>query len=97
LACDLRFASLEKAVFGQPEVPIGVVPGGGATERLPLLTGRARALEIVIGGDDFDAATAERYGWINRALPDEEWMASSHVSLAAWPLSTDRPSPKPSD
>jgi enoyl-CoA hydratase/carnithine racemase len=72
LACDLRFASLEKAMFGQPEVPIGVVPGGGATERLPLLTGRARALEIVIGGDDFDAATAERYGWINRALPDEE-------------------------
>ena len=72
LACDLRFASLEKAVFGQPEVPGGVLPGGGAIERLPLLTGRARALEIIIGGDDFDAGTAERYGWINRALPDAE-------------------------
>jgi enoyl-CoA hydratase/carnithine racemase len=72
LACDLRFASLEKAVFGQPEVPAGMLPGGGATERLPLLTGRARALEIIVGGDDFDAATAERYGWINRALPDAE-------------------------
>ncbi len=72
LACDLRFASLEKAVFGQPEVPAGVLPGGGAIERLPLLTGRARALEIIIGGEDFDAATAERYGWINRALPDAE-------------------------
>jgi enoyl-CoA hydratase/carnithine racemase len=72
LACDLRFASLEKAVFGQPEVPAGVLPGGGAIERLPLLTGRARALEIILGGDDFDAATAERYGWINRALPDAD-------------------------
>ena len=72
LACDLRFASLEKAVFGQPEVPAGVLPGGGAIERLPLLTGRARALEILLGGNDFDAATAERYGWINRALPDAD-------------------------
>ncbi len=72
LACDLRFASMEKALFGQPEVPAGVLPGGGAIERLPLLTGRARALEIIIGGEDFDAATAERYGWINRALPDAE-------------------------
>jgi enoyl-CoA hydratase/carnithine racemase len=72
LACDLRFASLEKAIFGQPEVAVGVIPGGGALERLPRLVGRARALEIVLGSDDFDAATAERYGWINRALPDGE-------------------------
>ncbi|EKJ8518162.1 enoyl-CoA hydratase/isomerase family protein [Pseudomonas aeruginosa] len=72
LACDMRFASMEKAVFGQPEVPAGVIPGGGAIERLPLLMGRARALEVVIGGDDFDADLAERYGWINRALPDDE-------------------------
>jgi len=57
---------------GQPEVPAGVLPGGGAIERLPGLTGRARALEIILGGDDFDAETAERYGWINRALPDAE-------------------------
>ena len=72
LACDMRFASLEKAIFGQPEVGAGVLPGGGATERLPLLTGRARALEIILGSDDFGARTAELYGWINRALPDAE-------------------------
>jgi enoyl-CoA hydratase/carnithine racemase len=72
LACDMRFASLQKAIFGQPEVAVGVIPGGGAVERLPMLTGRARALEIILGSDDFDAATAERYGWINRALPDGE-------------------------
>ncbi|MEJ8632851.1 enoyl-CoA hydratase/isomerase family protein [Streptomyces sp. MS2.AVA.5] len=70
LACDMRFASRENAVLGQPEVGAGVIPGGGATERLPLLTGRGRALEIILGADDFDGDTAERYGWINRALPD---------------------------
>lgn len=72
LACDLRFASIERALFGQPEVPAGVIPGGGAIERLTGMVGRARALEIVVGGDDFDAVTAQHYGWINRALPDEE-------------------------
>ncbi|MFJ4467586.1 enoyl-CoA hydratase/isomerase family protein [Streptomyces sp. NPDC089424] len=72
LACDMRFASKERAVLGQPEVGAGITPGGGATERLPRLVGRARALEIITGGDDFDAETAERYGWINRALPDSE-------------------------
>jgi enoyl-CoA hydratase/carnithine racemase len=72
LACDMRFASLQKAIFGQPEVAVGIIPGGGAVERLPMLTGRARTLEIILGSDDFDAATAERYGWINRALPDGE-------------------------
>ncbi|TYO62145.1 enoyl-CoA hydratase/isomerase family protein [Bradyrhizobium hipponense] len=72
LACDIRFASREKAVFGQPEVGIGLIPGGGALERLPLLVGRARAIEIILGSDDFDAETAERYGWINRAVPDAE-------------------------
>ena len=72
LACDIRFASREKAVFGQPEVGTGLIPGGGALERLPLLVGRARAIEIILGSDDFDADTAERYGWINRAVPDAE-------------------------
>jgi enoyl-CoA hydratase/carnithine racemase len=72
LACDLRFASREKAVFGQPEVGAGMFPGGGALERLPLLVGRARALEIILGSDDFDAETAAQYGWVNRALPDAE-------------------------
>jgi enoyl-CoA hydratase/carnithine racemase len=72
LACDVRFASREKAIFGQPEVGFGLIPGGGALERLPLLVGRSRAIEIVMGGDDFDADTAERYGWINRAIPEAE-------------------------
>src|SRR5882672_5181427 len=72
LACDIRFASREKAIFGQPEVAFGLIPGGGALERLPLLVGRSRAIEIILGGDDFDADTAERYGWVNRAVPDAE-------------------------
>jgi enoyl-CoA hydratase/carnithine racemase len=81
LACDMRFASKEKAVLGQPEVGAGITPGGGATERLPLLVGRGRALEIIAGADDFDAETAERYGWINRALPDAE--LDAHVERVA--------------
>jgi enoyl-CoA hydratase/carnithine racemase len=72
LACDLRFASQEKAIFCQPEVAFGLIPGGGALQRLPILVGRARAIEISLGGDDFDAETAERYGWINRAIADAE-------------------------
>jgi len=70
-ACDMRFAS-EKAIFGQMEVGVGTIPGGGSMEFLPLLVGRARALEIVIGAEDINAATAERYGLINRLLPDEK-------------------------
>lgn len=72
LACDIRFASKEKAILGQPEVGVGVVPGGGGTEWLSALVGRSRALEILCGGDDFDADTAEKYGWVNRSIPDAE-------------------------
>ena len=72
MGLDIRFASREKAIFGQPEVGTGLIPGGGALQRLPLLVGRARTLEIVLGGDDYDAETAERYGWINRAIPDTD-------------------------
>ncbi|MER5603269.1 enoyl-CoA hydratase/isomerase family protein [Streptomyces sp. NPDC002265] len=72
LACDMRFASRDNAVLGRPEVGAGVIPGGGGTGRLALLTGRGRALEIILGSDGFDADTAERYGWINRCLPDAE-------------------------
>lgn len=71
LACDLRFASREQAVLCHPEVGFGFIPGGGGSERLALNTGRARALEIIVGAQDFDADTAAAYGWINRALPDE--------------------------
>src|SRR5258705_11128797 len=72
LACDMRFASRENTRLGQPEVGVGLHPGGGATERLPLLVGRGRALEIVLGSNDFDGHTAERYGYVNRSLPDAE-------------------------
>src|ERR1700752_3960750 len=72
LGCDVRFASRERAIFGQPEGGFGLIPGGRATERLPLLVGRSRAIEIALGGDDFDADTAEKYGWINRVIPDAE-------------------------
>ena len=75
LGCDIRFASLEKALLGQPEVGVGILPAGGGVERLPALVGPARALEIVASSDDYDAATAERYGWINRAIPDAEFEA----------------------
>jgi len=72
LACDMRFASRENTALAQVEVGSGVHPGGGGTERLPALVGRGRALEIIIGSDDFDGETAERYGYVNRALPDPD-------------------------
>jgi enoyl-CoA hydratase/carnithine racemase len=72
LACDMRFASRHNALFGNPEVGVGLIPGGGALEWLPRLVGRSRALEIVLSADDFDADIAERYGWVNRALDDDD-------------------------
>lgn len=71
-ACDMRFASLEHARLGQIEVGFGVVPGGGGLEWLPRHVGRSRALEIVLGADDLDAKTAELYGLVNRALPNDQ-------------------------
>ena len=71
LACDMRFASRQSALFGNPEVGVGLVPGGGALEWLPRLVGRSRALEIILSADDFDADIAERYGWVNRTLDDD--------------------------
>jgi enoyl-CoA hydratase/carnithine racemase len=75
LACDIRFASKEKAVLGQFEVGLGAVPGGGPMARLPLLMGRGRALEVLLGADDFDGVLAERYGYVNRSIPDEHFEA----------------------
>ncbi|MEV4600064.1 enoyl-CoA hydratase/isomerase family protein [Amycolatopsis sp. NPDC049253] len=72
LACDIRFASQEKAILGQPEVGMGAPPGAGAVQRLTRLLGPGRALEVIVGADDFTADVAERYGWINRAVPDSE-------------------------
>ena len=72
LAVDMCFAAIGKAVFGQPEVAVGLVPGGGSTQRLPRLIGRGRALEVLLGCNDFSAEQAEYYGYINRALPADE-------------------------
>ena len=69
LACDLRFAARESAVFAQPEAGLGAVPGAGGIQHLTRLLGRGRALEVILSADDYDADLAERYGWINRALP----------------------------
>ena len=72
LACDMRFAARESAIFGQFEPAFGVIPGAGAAQHLTRLLGRARALEVMLSADDYDADLAERYGWINRALPANE-------------------------
>jgi enoyl-CoA hydratase/carnithine racemase len=72
LACDMRFAARESAIFSQPEAAFGLVPGGGGAQHLARLMGRARALEVMLSARDYDADLAERYGWINRALPAKD-------------------------
>lgn len=72
LSCDMRFALRGKAVFNQPEVALGILPGGSGTVRLSRLLGRGRALEVVLGCDDVPADLAEAWGWVNRALPAAE-------------------------
>src|SRR5690242_11326494 len=72
LACDMRFASREKAVLSQWEVGAGIVPGGGPMARLPRLMGRGRALEVLLGADDIPGDLAERYGYVNRSFPDAD-------------------------
>jgi enoyl-CoA hydratase/carnithine racemase len=72
LSCDMRFAATGRAVFNQPEVALGILPGGSGTVRLSRLVGRSRALEVVLGCDDVSAELAERWGWVNRALPPAE-------------------------
>jgi enoyl-CoA hydratase/carnithine racemase len=72
LACDMRFASREKAILSQFEVGAGIVPGGGPMARLPRLIGRGRALEVLLGADDIPGHLAELYGYVNRSLPDAD-------------------------
>jgi len=88
LACDMRFAAREKAIFGQIEPAFGLIPGGGAAQYLVRVMGRARALEVLLSADDYDAELAERYGWINRALPAErleEFVTRLAHRIAAFP------------
>jgi enoyl-CoA hydratase/carnithine racemase len=72
LACEMRFASRERALLSQWEVGAGLVPGGGPIARLPRLIGRGRALEVLLGADDVNGELAELYGYVNRSLPDSE-------------------------
>jgi enoyl-CoA hydratase/carnithine racemase len=72
LACDMSFASREKAILSQWEVGVGLVAGGGPMARLPRLMGRGRALEVLLGSDDIRGDDAERFGYVNRSLPDAE-------------------------
>jgi len=88
LACDMRFAARESAIFGQFEPAFGVIPGAGAAQHLTRLMGRARALEVMLSADDYDAEVAERYGWINRALPASElgdFVRSLALRIASFP------------
>jgi enoyl-CoA hydratase/carnithine racemase len=90
LACDMRFAARESAIFAQFEPAFGLLPGGGAAQHLTRLMGRARALEVMLSGDDYDADLAERYGWINRALPAAElgdFVSSLAQRIAGFPAS----------
>ena len=72
LTLDMRFGVLGQTLLGQPEIAVGILPGGGGTQRLPRLIGRARALEVIMGGLDVTADVAERYGYLNRAFPADE-------------------------
>jgi enoyl-CoA hydratase/carnithine racemase len=88
LACDMRFAARETAIFAQIEPAFGQIPGGGAVQYLVRVMGRARALEVLLSADDYDAELAERYGWINRALPTdklEEVVTRLAQRIAAFP------------
>ena len=88
LACDMRFAARESAIFGQFEPAFGVIPGGGAVQHLTRLLGRARVLEVMLSAEDYDAELAERYGWINRALPAaaiDDFISSLAHRIAQFP------------
>jgi len=71
-AFDMRFGVVGQTILSQMEVPLGILPGGGGTQRLPRLIGRGRALEMILAGEDLDAETAERWGLLNRALAADE-------------------------
>ncbi|MBI3767724.1 MAG: enoyl-CoA hydratase/isomerase family protein [Deltaproteobacteria bacterium] len=90
LSLDMRFAAHGRALLGQPEVALGIIPGGSGTQRLPRLMGRGRALEVILGCEDFPADLAERYGYVNRALPADEigaFVEALALRIASFPAS----------
>lgn len=78
MSFDVRYAARETAIFNQPEVALGILPGGGGTQRLPRLLGRSRAMEVILGCEDIDADTAERWGWVNRTFPAADVRSAAH-------------------
>ncbi|MFW9873418.1 MAG: enoyl-CoA hydratase/isomerase family protein [Candidatus Thorarchaeota archaeon] len=86
---DMIFGEKGKAIFAQPEIGVGIIPGGGGTIRIPREVGRRRAMEIVLGGHDFSAELAELYGLINRALPPDKltfYVENLAYRIATFPL-----------
>ncbi len=79
MSFDVRYAARETAIFNQPEVALGILPGGGGTQRLPRLIGRSRATEVILGCEDIDADTAERWGWVNRTIPAVDVRKRAHA------------------
>jgi len=96
LACDMTFASREKTLLSQWEVGVGMVAGGGPMARLPRLIGRSRALEVLLGSEDFGADLAQEYGYVNRSLPDAELdgfvdaLASRIAKFDKWAISNTK-------
>jgi enoyl-CoA hydratase/carnithine racemase len=93
MSLDMRFGVRGKTIVNQMEVPLGILPGGTGTQRMPRLIGRNRAIEVILGGIDLDAETAERWGYLNRAFepaqigPYVEWLASR---IASFPVEAVR-------
>ena len=88
MACDMRFAAKETALLAQPELALGIIPGGGGSTRLPRLVGRGRALEVILGCADFDADLAERYGYVNRSIAAgaiADFVARLATRIASYP------------
>lgn len=89
-AFDLRYGVIGKTKINQMEVPLGILPGGGGTQRLPRLIGRGRALEVIMGGEDMDAETAERWGYLDRIFKADE--IGPHVERLAARIASFPPS-----
>jgi enoyl-CoA hydratase/carnithine racemase len=88
-SCDMRFGLKNKTVINQMEVPLGILPGGGGTQQLPRLIGRGRAMELMLGADDLDAVTAEKWGYLNQIFDTQEEL-DAYVHrlahrMALWP------------
>ena len=88
-SCDMRFGVRGLTVINQMEVPLGILPGGGGTQQLPRLIGRNRAMEVILGADDLDAETAERWGYLNRIFDTkqamDEFVDRLARRIASWP------------